>query len=197
MVCWRAAELRGGDRENAIRLLTTLRESPATAAVVRRGAAGAGAVAAGGSTIGTPRSRASEAARRLNPGADFRGARDLAYRAGAVSRRTTRSCGEDLRRARAGAIAVRNEALFNAAICWLRLDQPDEFSSDYRRISNDPAKQSAPGRAAARGRSSAGRAGETDAAATFQKFIRDYPNSPRISEAWVALAELAYHAAQT
>ena len=38
--------------------------------------------------------------------------------------------------------------------------------------------------------------GKAEAAATFQNFIRDYPNSPRVSEAWIALAELAYHAAR-
>jgi TolA-binding protein len=36
--------------------------------------------------------------------------------------------------------------------------------------------------------------GDKAAADSLQKFIHDHPDSPRISEAWVALAELAYHA---
>ena len=36
--------------------------------------------------------------------------------------------------------------------------------------------------------------GKPEAAETFRKFIHDFPQSPRVSEAWVALAELAFHA---
>ena len=36
--------------------------------------------------------------------------------------------------------------------------------------------------------------GKAEAGQTFQKFIHDFPQSPRISEAWVSLAELAFHA---
>jgi hypothetical protein len=36
---------------------------------------------------------------------------------------------------------LSGEALFNAALCWLRLDRAQEFAADYRKISNDPATQ--------------------------------------------------------
>ena len=36
--------------------------------------------------------------------------------------------------------ALPREALFNAALCWLRLDHAAEFAADYREISNDPAQ---------------------------------------------------------
>ena len=36
--------------------------------------------------------------------------------------------------------------------------------------------------------------GKPEAGETFRKFIHDFPQSPRVSEAWVALAELAFHA---
>ena len=36
--------------------------------------------------------------------------------------------------------------------------------------------------------------GEATAWDSLQKFVRDFPQSPRLSEAWVALAELAFHA---
>src|SRR5438094_9866353 len=35
--------------------------------------------------------------------------------------------------------------------------------------------------------------GDKKAAETLQKFIRDFPRNPRVSEAWVGLAELAFH----
>ncbi len=31
------------------------------------------------------------------------------------------------------------------------------------------------------------------AGASLQRFIRDFPKNPRVSEAWVSLAELAFH----
>src|SRR5947199_2464659 len=35
--------------------------------------------------------------------------------------------------------------------------------------------------------------GDKKAAASLQQFIRDFPRNPRVSEAWVGLAELAFH----
>ena len=37
--------------------------------------------------------------------------------------------------------------------------------------------------------------GEKEALASLQAFLRDFPKHPRVSEALVALAELAFHAA--
>ena len=90
--------------------------------------------------------------------------------------------------------AVSGDALFNAALCWLRLDRAEEFAADYRKISSDPAKQAIQGELLLEeGVAQAGQ-GKKEAGETFRKFIRDFPQSPRLSEAWVALAELAFHA---
>src|SRR5204863_2486999 len=35
--------------------------------------------------------------------------------------------------------------------------------------------------------------GDKRAAASLQRFIHDFPKNPRVSEAWVGLAELAFH----
>jgi len=35
--------------------------------------------------------------------------------------------------------------------------------------------------------------GEKKAAPSLQRFIHDFPKNPRVSEAWVGLAELAFH----
>jgi outer membrane protein assembly factor BamD (BamD/ComL family) len=35
--------------------------------------------------------------------------------------------------------------------------------------------------------------GDKKAAASLQRFIHDFPKNPRVSEAWVGLAELAFH----
>ncbi len=92
--------------------------------------------------------------------------------------------------------ALAREALFNAALCWLRLDRAAEFAADYRKISNDPTKQSAEGELLLEEGAVQAAQGKTEAVQTFQKFIHDFPQSMRLSEAWVSLAELAFHAAR-
>ena len=90
--------------------------------------------------------------------------------------------------------ALAREALFNAALCWLRLDHAAEFASDYREISNDPAKQAVQGELLLEEGAVQAAQGKAEATQTLQKFIRDFPQSSRVSEAWVFLAEMAFHA---
>ena len=91
---------------------------------------------------------------------------------------------------------VSGDALFNAALCWLRLDRAEEFAADYRKISSDPTKQAVQGELLLEEGAAQAAQGKGEAGLTFQKFIRDFPQSPRVSEAWVALAELAFHASK-
>lgn len=89
---------------------------------------------------------------------------------------------------------LAREALFNAALCWLRLDRAAEFAADYRKIRSDPAKQSVEGELLLEEGAVQAAQGKEEAIQTFQKFIHDFPQSRRVSEAWVSLAELAFHA---
>ena len=97
---------------------------------------------------------------------------------------------------RSGAPTLSGEALFNAALCWLRLDRAEEFAADYRKISNDPATQAVQGELLLEEGAVQAAQGKPEAGETFRKFIHDFPQSPRVSEAWVALAELAFHATE-
>jgi TolA-binding protein len=85
------------------------------------------------------------------------------------------------------------DARFNAAVCWLRLDRANEFTTDYRKISTDSSGQDGSNLLLEQGLVQAAQ-GKREAEQTLQNFIRNFPQSPRISEAWVALAELAFHA---
>jgi TolA-binding protein len=87
-------------------------------------------------------------------------------------------------------------ALFNAALCRLRLDQPDEFAADFRRVANDPAQRAVEGELLLEQGAVQAAQRDPQARQTFEKFIHDFPQSPRLSEAWVALAELAFHEAK-
>jgi lipopolysaccharide biosynthesis regulator YciM len=84
-------------------------------------------------------------------------------------------------------------ALFNASSGWLQLDDHARFVADY----NDLEKQGGDEEARANLRLEEGlmqaAKGDKTAAASLQQFIRDFPKNPRVSEAWVGLAELAFH----
>ena len=92
--------------------------------------------------------------------------------------------------------SLASDALFNAALCWLRLDRESEFASDYRKISNGPGGPVLQGDLLLEEGAVQAAQGKSEAVRTFEKFIHDFPQSPRISEAWVTLAELAFHASQ-
>jgi outer membrane protein assembly factor BamD (BamD/ComL family) len=85
-------------------------------------------------------------------------------------------------------------ALFNACTGWLQLGDHGRFVADYNELEKQGGD--AESRASLRleeGLLQAAR-GDKKAAETLQKFIRDFPRNPRVSEAWVGLAELAFHA---
>ena len=85
-------------------------------------------------------------------------------------------------------------AKFNASLGWLQLGDHARFLADAEEF----AKQSSDADARAdlrleEGLKEAAKA-DTRAASTLADFLRDFPGSKRSSEAWVALAELAFHA---
>ncbi|HEX3817519.1 MAG TPA: tetratricopeptide repeat protein [Chthoniobacterales bacterium] len=137
---------------------------------------------------------AAETAERQNPAPNFVARVDWLiatanYRAGRLEQAATAF--EKLAQGSAG-----GDALFNAALCRLRLEQADKFASDYQQISNEPEGQQVQGELLLEEGMVQAAQGKPEAATSLEKFIRDFPSSPRISEAWVALAELAYHASK-
>jgi TolA-binding protein len=84
-------------------------------------------------------------------------------------------------------------ALLNASSGWLQLGNHVRFAADYTELE----KQGGDDEARANLRLEEGlmqaAKGDKRAAASLQQFIRDFPKNPRVSEAWVSLAELAFH----
>jgi tetratricopeptide (TPR) repeat protein len=136
---------------------------------------------------------AAEAARKHNPTAQFQSRVDWLvaeanYRVGALEQ-----AAPIFERVAAQRPELASDALFNAALCWLRLDRSDQFANDFRRVANDPNARTVQGELLLEEGALQAAQGKPEAVATFQKFIHDFPQSPRVSEAWVALAELAFH----
>jgi tetratricopeptide (TPR) repeat protein len=84
-------------------------------------------------------------------------------------------------------------ALFNASSGWLQIGNHTRFISDYNELEKQGGdEQSRADLRLEEGLMQAGK-GDKKAAAFLQRFIRDFPKNPRVSEAWVGLAELAFH----
>src|SRR5262249_39065898 len=84
-------------------------------------------------------------------------------------------------------------ALFNASSGWLQLGNHARFVADYNELEQKGADEQS--RTDLRLEEGLMQAAKHDkrAAASLERFIHDFPKNPRVSEAWVALAELAFH----
>jgi predicted negative regulator of RcsB-dependent stress response len=85
-------------------------------------------------------------------------------------------------------------ALFNASTGWLQLGEHTRFLADYADLEKLGGDEGA--RADLRLEEGLVQAakGDEKAARSLQQFIHDFPKNPRVSEALVSLAELAFHA---
>ncbi len=84
-------------------------------------------------------------------------------------------------------------ALFNASSGWLQVGNHVRFIADYNQLEKQGGDEQS--RADLQLEEGLMQAAKDDkkAAPSLQRFIRDFPKNPRVSEAWVGLAELAFH----
>src|SRR2546430_12650241 len=84
-------------------------------------------------------------------------------------------------------------ALFNASSGWLQVGNHTRFIADYNQLEKQGGdEQSRADLRLEEGLMQSAK-GDKRAAASLQRFIHDFPKNPRVSEAWVGLAELAFH----
>jgi outer membrane protein assembly factor BamD (BamD/ComL family) len=84
-------------------------------------------------------------------------------------------------------------ALFNASTGWLQLGNHSRFQVDYAELEKQGGDEEARSNLRLQEGLIQAAKGDKKAAASLQQFIRDFPRNPRVSEAWVGLAELAFH----
>src|SRR5438876_3647464 len=84
-------------------------------------------------------------------------------------------------------------ALFNASSGWLELGNHARFVADYSELEKQGGDEEARANLRLEECLMQAAKGDKTAAASLQQFIRDFPKNPRVSEAWVSLAELAFH----
>jgi outer membrane protein assembly factor BamD (BamD/ComL family) len=90
---------------------------------------------------------------------------------------------------------LASPAMFNAALSWLQKGDEARFLADAEEFGNKTKDEKS--RANLRLEAGLMEAGKGDprAADSLRTFLREFPTAERASEAWVALAELAFHAA--
>lgn len=85
-------------------------------------------------------------------------------------------------------------ALFNASSGWLQVGNHARFLVDYTELEQQGGDQEARANLRLEEGLIQAAKGDKKAEASLRQFIHDFPKNPRVSEAWVALAELAFHA---
>jgi TolA-binding protein len=85
-------------------------------------------------------------------------------------------------------------AIYNASIAWLQAGDPPRFAAAYAELEQKGGDEESRARLRLEEGLLQAAKGDAKAANTLQNFVRDFPQEPRVSEAWIALAELAFHA---
>ncbi|MFL6569315.1 MAG: tetratricopeptide repeat protein [Chthoniobacterales bacterium] len=88
-----------------------------------------------------------------------------------------------------------DDALLNASFAWLSAGDATQAASAAQDLNARGADEQTRGDVALEAGLVQAARNDKAAAQTLQKFVHDYPKHPRVSEAWVALAELAFRSA--
>jgi tetratricopeptide (TPR) repeat protein len=89
---------------------------------------------------------------------------------------------------------LRRDSLFNASLAWLQQNDKARFLADTNELASSGANdQTRADLLLEQGLTQAAQ-GDNKAAQTLADFVRQFPTHGRAAEAWVALAELAFHA---
>ncbi|MDQ6861150.1 MAG: tetratricopeptide repeat protein [Verrucomicrobiota bacterium] len=87
------------------------------------------------------------------------------------------------------------EALINASLAWFSAGENAQGNNAAQQLSSGGGDEQTRGDLALEAGLVAAARGDKGAADALQKFVHDFPKHPRVSEAWVVLAELAFRAA--
>jgi len=90
---------------------------------------------------------------------------------------------------------LRRDSLFNASLAWLQQNDKDRFLADTKELANSGASDETRADLLLEEGLTQAAQGNANAAQTVENFLRQFPRHKRAAEAWVTLAELAFHAA--
>jgi TolA-binding protein len=84
-------------------------------------------------------------------------------------------------------------ALLNASAGWLQLGDHERLAANYDDLDRQGVDEESRANLRLEEALMQAAKGDNQAAKALKQFIRDFPKSSRVSEAWVSLAELAFH----
>lgn len=90
--------------------------------------------------------------------------------------------------------ALASPAMFNAALSWLQKGDEARFLADAEEFGNKTKDEKSRADLRLEAGLTEAAKGDPRAADSLRTFLREFPTGGRASEAWVALAELAFHA---
>ena len=90
---------------------------------------------------------------------------------------------------------LRRDSLLNASLAWLQQNNRDRFLADTRELASTGSNNDTQGDLLLEEGLTQAAQGNGKAAQTLDNFVRQFPRHDRVGEAWVALAELAFHGA--
>jgi tetratricopeptide (TPR) repeat protein len=85
-------------------------------------------------------------------------------------------------------------AMYNASVGWLQLENHAHFAIDYQEFVKKGGDEESQAELRLEEGLLQAANGDQKAADSLHDFLHDFPGNRRVSEAWVALAELAFHA---
>jgi TolA-binding protein len=85
------------------------------------------------------------------------------------------------------------DSYFNASLAWLQSGDHKRFLADYRELGQSGGSEDNRGDLLLEEGLTQAAQGNKQAAESLQAFLREFPRHKRSAEAWVALAELAFH----
>ena len=90
---------------------------------------------------------------------------------------------------------LRRDSLYNASLAWLQQNDRERFLVDTKALADGGANDDARAELLLEEGMTQAAQGNLKAAQTLESFLRQFPRHKRAAEAWVTLAELAFHAA--
>lgn len=90
---------------------------------------------------------------------------------------------------------LRRDSLYNASLAWLQQNDKERFLADTKELAASAPTDDTRGDLLLEEGLTQAAQGNNQAAQTVENFLRQFPRHKRAAEAWVALAELAFHGA--
>ena len=91
---------------------------------------------------------------------------------------------------------LRRNALFNASLAWLQQNDKERYLIDTKELASGGTNDETRADLLLEEGLTQAAQGNSKAAQTIAEFLRQFPQHSRVAEAWVALAELNFHAAR-